>query len=344
MQWISDLYVYLNDNIQIQWVSKLILVFIFLFALLLIPIILSLVLPFFKNILRGKSKVYLYAFSTGFFIILSIFGFLKESLEVSSFQGAINGYSSTQTYLTNIGLVAGGTLTGIIFSFVLKFVISFQLNKKLMSSKKLSIFIHQHEHSDHVHTHSHSDFMNNKDDKLSLVEDTLKEKVEGKLKLIALLLLLTHRIPEGLLIGYSLNQHIPVDGVIYSQNSALTTAYFLSLIFHLIPEETIFYLRLRESGLSPWKALFVSFIGLFLFLPFMLIGIYVGDFINSFLKSFIYAGIGGVFLFTSLAEFFPEFYHEIFNKKKWLITLIFLFMGVIFAVIILSFHTHSHGI
>lgn len=45
----------------------------------------------------------------------------------------------------------------------------------------------------------------------------------------------------------------------------------------------------------------------------MLIGIYVGDFINSFLKSFIYAGIGGVFLFTSLVEFFPEFYHEDFQ-------------------------------
>ncbi|WAM01367.1 hypothetical protein NWE60_01870 [Mycoplasmopsis felis] len=107
--------------------------------------------------------------------------------------------------------------------------------------------------------------MNNKDDKLSLVEDTLKEKVEGKLKLIALLLLLTHRIPEGLLIGYSLNQHIPVDGVIYSQNSALTTAYFLSLIFHLIPEETIFYLRLRESGLSPWKN-FICFIHWIIFI------------------------------------------------------------------------------
>ncbi|TDV24447.1 zinc transporter ZupT [Mycoplasmopsis mustelae] len=338
MKWITNLYNAIENGINAPWASKLILSFLFLFALLLIPTLLSLLLPFFRKSIH-KNKVYLYAFSTGFFIVLSTYGFLKESLEVSS--GIVENLEETHNsaFLLNVGLVGGGILSGLIFAFVLKFVISHRLNKKLMVSNKLSVFSHQHSHNNHHHNHQHDSFLNNQEDKIELAEDTLKQKVEGKLKLIALLLLLTHRIPEGLLIGYSLNQLIPGQNG-NPGDSALTTAYFASLILHLIPEEMIFYVRLRDAGFSPWKALFISFLGLSLFLPFILIGIYGGDFVNEYLKSIIYSAIGGIFLFTSLVEFFPEFYHEFFNKKKWLITIIFLFLGVVFSVIILSFHSH----
>ncbi|WP_435128975.1 ZIP family metal transporter [Mycoplasma sp. 6243] len=339
MQWLNNLYLGINNGINNPYLSKFLLSLIFLIVLLMVPIILSFVLPIFKKQIQ-KTKVYLYAFSTGFFIILASFGFLRESLEVASHHSEIFGEGTSVYYLSNIGMVGGGILVGLTFAFVLKFVISSKLNKQLMKSKKLSVFVHEHKHSnsEHDHTHSHEEFLSNREDKLQLVENTLLAKTEGKLKLIALLLLLTHRIPEGLLIGYNLSQ-VAAD---VSKASDITVAYFISLILHLIPEETIFYLRLRDAGFSPWKALFTSFAGLGLFLPFILIGIYGGDFVSDPLKSLIYSGIGGIFIFTSLVEFFPEFYHEIFNKKKWFITLLMLFLGVVFSVIILSIHSHGH--
>ncbi|MBN4083516.1 metal transporter [Mycoplasma sp. CSL10137] len=349
MNWIYEIYKGINSGIQNDSASKIILVLIFLLILLSIPTILSITLPFAKKLLNSNIKVYLYAFSTGFFIILATFGFLRESIEQSSLYAFNNNFSTNKTYLYNIFLVGGGSLLGLIIAIVIKFVISYKLNQKLMKSKKLSVFIHEHNHSDgEIHHHSHEEFMSNKDDRINLVEDTIfVEKVEKKLKIIALLLLLTHRIPEGLLIGYSLSQNILSGYYAEMQLSdggvtTLTAAYLFSLILHLIPEELIFYVRLRESGFSPLKSLMISFLGLSLFLPFMIIGVFVNIGNEKYINSLIYSTIGTIFIFTSLVEFLPEFYHWILNKRKYFFVILMMFIGILFAIFVLSFHSHSH--
>ncbi|WP_051521834.1 ZIP family metal transporter [Mycoplasma leonicaptivi] len=341
---ITKFYFLLVDGLQYDWLAKITIIFIVLFAMLLVPSVISLTFPYLGNKFKKSFHVYVYSFTTGFFIILATFGFLREALENSTLYSAytLKATSKQVIYGWNILLVGFGIITGISFSLIVKFVISYKLNKKLLKSKKLSVFVHDHSHDSHQ-SHSHHDFIFNKEDQIELAEKTLLKKAESKLKVIALLLLLTHRIPEGLLLGYNLNLFIPnQNNEVLANSDSLSLAYFISLVLHLIPEEVVFYIRLKEAGYSSPKALLISFIGLFLFLPFMLIGMFVGQYINNAAKAYIYASVGGIFLFTSLVEFFPEFYHESFNKKKWIWTIVSLFIGVIFATIILSFHSHSH--
>lgn len=324
-------------------VAKFIIVLIFLLILLLIPVVISVFFPLLKNKLSNRSKVYLYAFTTGFFIVMSTFGFMRESLEISSTSSNALAipfnwqHRELYVYAYNILLVGGGVIFGILSAFFIKYVISYQINKKLMGNKKLRVFVHEHsDESGHKHTHEHPDHIFNSQDNAVVIEKTLTDKVEAKLKVIALILLLTHRIPEGLLLGYNINL------MLNNQTNSLSFVFLLSLILHLIPEEIVFYYRLRDSGFSKWSSLFISLLGLFLFLPFMLIGAFAGDFISGIweLRSFIYAFIGGIFLFTSLVEFFPEFYHHNMDKNRWFSVIVMLFLGVIFAVILLSIHTH----
>ncbi|WP_117275060.1 ZIP family metal transporter [Mycoplasmopsis edwardii] len=349
MQWIENLYEAINDSVQIAWLSQLFLIFIFLGAMLFIPVLIALFLPVIGKKLKKTFSIYVYSFSTGFFIVLATFGFLREALENSNlFVNTTFGLNVAKVtlYGYNILFVVGGLILGIAFSFFIKFVISYKFNKKLLASKRLSVFVHEHSVEDghtHDHTHSHEDFIFNNDDKLEIADQALFKKTETRLKVIALLLLLTHRIPEGLLLGYNLSLFVPNSiGEVKSNISSITTAYFLSLILHLIPEEVVFYVRLKDAGYSPIKALLLSFLGLSLFLPFMIIGMYAGGSINNAGKSLIYASVSGIFLFTSLVEFFPEFYHVNFSKKSWILTIVTLFLGVILAAFVLSFHTHSH--
>ncbi|WP_084177979.1 ZIP family metal transporter [Mycoplasma buteonis] len=323
--------------------AKFLLVLIFLLLLLIIPVAISALFPIIKKSLNHRTKVYLYAFSTGFFIILATFGFLREALEQTSIGSSQNGFTAEKTYLYNILVVFCGLLGGLAFSFTLKFVISYRINKKLMKNKKLSIFVHDHSlEAGHHHVHQHPDHIFTNEDSVELAEDALTEKISGKLKIIALALLLTHRIPEGFLIGYNLSLFFVNQS--QSQLTTLSLAYFISLVLHMIPEELVFYYRLREAGYGPWAALGVSTLMDFLFLPFMLIGIYAGHEIGSnlYAQGAMMAIIAGIFLFTSLVEFFPEFYHVNMEKKSWFITIVCLFVGVSFAVLVLSFHTHSH--
>ncbi|UUD35839.1 ZIP family metal transporter [Mycoplasmopsis citelli] len=341
-EFIRNLFVDLWVLTSSQNVAKFIIVLLFLGILLFIPIIISVLFPFVKQQLNARSKVYLYAFTTGFFIVMSTFGFMRESLEISSiYSDALipSNWTNRSLYIYgyNILLVGGGVFFGVVLAYFIKFVISYRINTKLLASKKMQVFVHEHsdEHGG-VHTHEHPTHIFNAQDNAVVIENTLTDKVEAKLKVIALVLLLTHRIPEGLLLGYNINL------LLQGQSNSLSLVFIFSLILHLIPEEIVFYYRLRDSGFSKWTSLFISVFGLFLFLPFMLIGVYSGNFIDSAweMKSFIFATIGGIFLFTSLVEFFPEFYHYKMSKKRWFKVIWTLFLGVIFAVVLLSIHTH----
>ncbi|MEE3928508.1 ZIP family metal transporter [Mycoplasmopsis ciconiae] len=330
-----------NFSIQIGMnAARALFVFVVLFILLIIPICIAIILPLFKDRLTPKLKVYLYAFITGFFIVMSLFGFMRDAIEKSSlFALQVDANNKNITYLYNVILVFGGALVGIIFSFVVKYVISYKLNKKLMSIKgnKINAFVHVHDHDqNNIHNHEHPDYIFNRDDTISVAEDAISEKIAGKFKVIALVLLLTHRIPEGFILGYLINQYIN------NENSSLTIAFMISLVLHLIPEEILFYYRLRDAGYSKSKSILISVSALCLFLPFMLMGAYFADAISNldWLFAFLLAAIGGIFLFTSLVEFFPEFYHTHFDKKTWLKVIIILLCGVLFAIFILSFHSH----
>ncbi|MFL1058536.1 hypothetical protein ACJONP_04475, partial [Mycoplasmopsis synoviae] len=94
------------------------------------------------------------------------------------------------------------------------------------------------------------------------------EKTSQKIKIVALVLILTHRVFVGLLFGWSINQ------LIEGSTSNLTWAFIISFWLHLISEELVFYYRLREAGYSRWKSFTFSVLGLSILIPFMIIGVY----------------------------------------------------------------------
>lgn len=337
MTFLKDFYEFLLDSNFNEAGAKVLIVFIVLLILLCIPVFITLIFSHQKNKITGKSKMYLYAFSSGFFLVMALFGFMRESLEVSTTYGAtwlatknLNDIKSYQ-YLLNFGVVFGGFIVGLLFAFTVKNVIAYKINKKLLANSKMKAFVHDHSHDEH-HSHDHPEFLFNDSDQIDIVD-----KVSAKLKIVALILLLTHRIPEGILLGYNLS--LLIEG----KNTSLTLTYFLSLIFHLIPEEIVFYYRLRESGYSTWKSLLLSFLGLSLFLPFMMLGIFIGGYLNHawYLKAMFLSAIAGVFVFTSIVEFVPEFYHNKIDKKSLSRSVLLVFLGIITSALILIFHVHG---
>ncbi|WP_027120372.1 ZIP family metal transporter [Mycoplasmopsis lipofaciens] len=319
--------------------ARLYFVIIASFVMLFIPFLITLIFPFLKkDTLSKKGSVILYAFVTGFFITMALFGFLRESLEKSSLSAKAEGFSGWSLYGWNILLVGGGLTAGLSFGWFLRFIVKKATSSKIKEDPKASLYIHIHDLShDHEHeAHDHSNIALNH--KISHKEVTNK-KSDTKLKIVALLLLLTHRIPAGFLIGYSFNAFFTTG----AQFGALNAAFLISFILHLIPEEIIFYYRQREMGISKWKAVFNSFASLLLFIPLMLLGIYLGKYINQIwqLSAFVQAMISGTFLFTAIIEFLPEINHA-HHDKKFIKKVLFVFLlGIIICATILSFHDHG---
>ncbi|VEU60859.1 Uncharacterised protein [Mycoplasmopsis bovigenitalium] len=321
--------------------AKAILALIVSVILLSIPILIASIVPFIIKKPKKEFSIYLYSFITGMFIILGSFGYLRESIEITSIGSGLKGENipASNIYLYNIFVVGGGALMGIISAFVIKIIIYkvIQKNYKL----KNSIFIHNHEHGHHhgeiAHTHEHKDHIWNAND----LADVHSNAPKSKNKWTALVLLLGHRIPEGLLIGISLHNLIANPNI-----NAISVAFFVSFLLHTIPEEIVFYYRQREMGIKPIFALLNSIGALALIIPFIFIGIYGAKFIDSvaWLKAMILAIVGSVMLFTALMEFLPEFYHNNMEKRKWFTTFIMLFLGIIFTILILCFHQHGQSI
>ncbi|UUD35281.1 ZIP family metal transporter [Mycoplasmopsis caviae] len=313
--------------------AKFYLILIAFAIIFLVPILVSLIVPLFKKKLSKNGSTLLYAFVTGFFLTMALFGFLKEALEISSTYAPSSLSANATlsqirwaTYGWNILLIVSGLIGGLIFAFSIKYLVK-SVSKKHLAKSKASVFVHSHEHvQGDNEQHSHMDNLNT------------STKADNRLKIVALLLLLTHRIPEGFLIGYSLN-NLYVDKEI----GTLGFAFFISFIMHLIPEEIVFYYRQREMGVSRWKAISTSIGCLFLFLPMMLLGIFLGKYIQNIwqLRAFLQATIAGIFFFTATMEFLPEFYSTHYDAKMFKKVMITFMAGLVVCALILAIHQHG---
>ncbi|VEU75565.1 ZIP Zinc transporter [Mycoplasmopsis maculosa] len=334
MQQIADyLLTKIPDNNNLVY---FILVLIVTAGLITLPLIVTLIFAFTKEKLSQKSSVLLYAFICGFFITMALFGFLKESLEVTSLGAGKALYSKGQIYGFNILIVGSGLIGGLLFSYTVRTLIRLASKRNIAKDHEAAVFLHTHDIA-----HDHSEHNHNKIAPDELDFHKKESESNPSYKLVAILLLLIHRIPEGLLIGYYISNW--VSGTQNNFNS-LELVFFLSAILHLIPEQILFYYRQREMGWSRAKSIAVSTACLLLFLPAIYIGVYIGGSLNNawWFNGLIYAFMGGTFLFTSIVEFFPEFYHSHHNKKLFRWTLILFMIGIIIAAIILSIHSHTH--
>lgn len=318
-----------------QDVTYLIFIIIGFFGLTLIPFLVTVIFALSKEKLSTKSNIYLYSFICGFFLTMATFGFLKESLEISSIYGA--NHNKWITYGWNILVVVGGLSFGLLFAWGIRSLIRYAAKKKISKDKEASVFIHTHDlahdHGDDHHDHQIAP--------THLEEIKTEEKSENhpSYKLVAILLLLVHRIPESFLIGYI----ISIMGQGTHVITTVSIAFWISAVLHLIPEQLVFYYRLREIGKSRAYALWTSSASLLIFIPFMVLGAWVGKYICDVwqLRAIVQSFVGGVFIFTSIVEFLPEFYHAHHDKKVFKWTILLFMLGIIICAFILSFHQHG---
>lgn len=278
---------------------------------ILIPWIYGLLLPIIKPTLSKKGTMYLYAFSSGFFIILAIFGFYAEAKEeLTHYLGDLH-YTPESVWGINVGVIGGGAFLVLGLSILIKWLIGKKLSKKGDDTLESS--------------HDHSHLIYNMND------------VNPKTKVLGLLLLLSHRIPGGLIIGFLIAN-------IQKKGFDVTSIVFLvTFVLHIIPEELILYYRQMEMGIKKWTAARNSFFGTLLLVPFIFIGAYASEALshNVILISFLKVCVGSLILFSALVEFIPEFLHNKMEGKEWYITITLLMLGIIFGLILFSIHSHE---
>ncbi|WP_029513396.1 ZIP family metal transporter [Mycoplasmopsis primatum] len=333
-QFWNSLYSSLGYNSQL---TAFVIILIVLSIIVIVPFLVNLVFAFTKEKLNKKGTVLLYAFMCGFFITMALFGFLKESLEISSVNNNAIYNENIKIYGWNILVVVGGLALGLCFAWLVRFLIRLSISNKISKDKTARLFLHSHDiahdhHNDQEHEHQ---IAPNHD-----IQNAHVTENKPGYKIVAILLLLLHRIPEGFLIGFI------ISGIENKGITSTSFAFLISLILHLIPEQIIFYYRQREMGWSRAKALTISTLCLLLFLPAMIIGAYSGHHIYGIwqLRAVVQSFIGGVFIFLSILEFLPEFYHAHHDKKLFLWTMILFFLGIVICAFILSFHKHGQGI
>ncbi|WP_338822533.1 ZIP family metal transporter [Mycoplasmopsis felifaucium] len=307
--------------------------------LTLIPFLVTVIFAFSKAKLSQKSNIYLYSFICGFFITMATFGFLREALEISSVNK--NNINKWITYGWNICIVVSGLVLGLLFAWGIRSLIHYGAKKKLAKDKTASVFIHSHDlghNLDGKHDHDHGIAPTH----LENIKNDKKDEQHPAYKLVAILLLLIHRIPESFLIGYIISIIGTSEGAVIT---SVSIAFIVSAILHLIPEQLVFYYRLREMGKSRAMAITLSSASLLIFLPFMFLGTYAGQFMNfPVLKGIIQSFVAGVFIFTSIVEFLPEFYHAHHDRKVFKLTMFLFMLGIVVCAFILSFHQHGAGI
>lgn len=282
-----------------------ILTLIISLIVVLIPLIYGICLPIFKPHLSQKGAMLLNAFASGFFLIIGILGFLNDSRE------DLIGISAPQwkTFL----IMFSGISISLLVALLLKFLIAH------FTTKDKNAELHE--------IHSHDPMIFN-----------IGDVKANKTKLLAVLLVLAHRIPGGLILGFLVNQ-VAREG--FDTNSII---FLVTFMIHIVPEELIIYYRQIESGINKWKATFNSFLATLLLVPFILIGTYASNAVNNpLLFSFVKACVGGFFIFVALVEFIPEFFHQQMDGKTWYLVILFLLLGIICATAVMSFHVHPHA-
>lgn len=292
---------------------------IYILILLSIPLIFMGIISLFKVRVTSKKSIYLYAFSTGMFLMIGAAGFIKEGYVLleqwfhdSSTTGGLK-YTGGKPAIEQsyIALIVGlSALIGLGTVILGRFLLT--RKKELHKDHK------EHDHSEHFV--SFNDIDNPKE------------------AWTAILMLLSHRLIDGLVLGLSVYQ-LTTNGV----NKA-NLALIITFNIHLLLEVVIVYYRQIQYGEKKSKAILFNFITLILIIPIMFLGAFIGKFLNKvgwLIPSLEILG-GSIIVFMAIVELVPEFIHYRNENKKVIYTTLIVFaLSIILTLILLSFHTHN---
>ena len=305
-----------NGNLELTILVNLL---IYILILLSIPLIFMGIISLFKVRVTSKKSIYLYAFSTGMFLMIGAAGFIKEGYVLleqwfhdSSTTGGLK-YTGGKPLIEQsyIALIVGlSALIGLGTVILGRFLLT--RKKELHKDHK------EHDHSEHFV--SFNDIDNPKE------------------AWTAILMLLSHRLIDGLVLGLSVYQ-LTTNGV----NKA-NLALIITFNIHLLLEVVIVYYRQIQYGEKKSKAILFNFITLILIVPIMFLGAFIGKFLNKvgwLIPSLEILG-GSIIVFMAIVELVPEFIHYRNENKKVIYTTLIVFaLSIILTLILLSFHTHN---
>ncbi|MCP4337146.1 MAG: ZIP family metal transporter [Mycoplasma sp.] len=138
---------------------------------MVVPFFLGIILPFIKPTIKKKSYIYLYSLSSGFILVLGLFGLIAHPLMHYLENSKVN---ETQKNLKAIGIAIGASTLGMGAAFI---------TRHFLHNDKKEI------HSNHQN-HKHEDYIFN-----------IKELENGKTKITVIVLLGLHKLPAGISLG-----------------------------------------------------------------------------------------------------------------------------------------------
>ena len=280
-----------------------------------VPLIYGICLPIFKPRISPRAYKYLYAFSSGFFIMMSTVLFIGES-KTHLEEEFITIFSDNIVLAkTTTGImIASLILVGLLFSLGLKYFFAKHFKGKAINSENET-------------KHDHDELIFNLNDH------------NPKSKAFAIFFLLSHRIPDGLIIG-TLATQIAKSGDINPVN----IIFLCSFLIHIIPEELIIYYRQIQMNIPVKKATINSLIAVCSIIPLIILGSVITWFSlnNEFAIHVVQLIAASFLLFISIVEFIPEFIHDVkTNGKEWYIIILICIIGIAIGIFVLSFHDHT---
>lgn len=307
-----------NNNIHLAIFVNLL---IYILILLTVPSLFILLLSFIKPKLKPTSNFYLYAFSSAIFVLLGTVGLIGESLEHGrEFIGKLESKNllkvneAVEAGLA-IGMTVGGALIGLTVVILFRF-----------------LFIKKFGEIHHTHgMHGHNDHITN-------VHDIDAKTI--KAAWLVIFLILSHRMIDGFILGATTYRF-----TVHSSNDGLSIGFIITFNLHILVEAVIIYYRQIQYGQKRWKAVMYNFLTTLVIVPIMFLGAYINPYLQElgWFLPVVNASGGAIITFVGIIEIVPEFIHfKNMQSKEWYKVIIAFALGIIVALILLSFHTHGH--
>lgn len=271
----------------------------------------------FKIRIGNNVRTYLYAFTAGLVLILGTVGFIAEAITHSKeyFSSESHATLSAIDTIKIISVVAGGAIIGVIIVMLSRYIFTKLTGKK-------------NDFHDHHSDHNHAEFLFNASD--------IDNK---KIKWLPILLLLAHRLVDGIVLGFMANTS-NLNVIAQFDNWGMIIVFVL----HLVPTSIIIYfIQLDITDNKRFKSFIVTVLMTVIMVPFTLIGGFLINGIESiwWVMPILYAISGSLMTLGSILEIIPEFIHfRNASLKQWMYTTAWLSSGIILAILLISVHSH----
>lgn len=288
------------------------------------------ILYIFKVKMPKDRMKYIYAFSSGFLIVTAIVGqwvsarheLTEHWVDLNKGVANLDGDPNLSQTVTSISILIGGAILGSFMAYAMKLKVahSHDHNKQ--------------DHADHTHQFQH---IHGHPEIISTQAEIIHEAKVHKEKSTVIYMILTHRIPAGLIIGLLL--------VHFNHGGEYSLASLIVFILHVIPEMVIVYYARIEAGYSRKSSLIFSIFAKLILIPFIFLGVVMSNYIDqdsagTFWVIPLLLGITGIIMvWAAIFELAPTFIHIKNSKETYKVIFTFL-LGLSLSMAIQLIHSH----